>query len=136
MTDKEMAKEYAKLNARQYKHNDGIGFCTSEEEVEDAYLAGLKTERRNQNERRKHFDLKLVTHALIQGANTKTLLNVLKDRGVIRSWYYNGSYHVDNKLPKAWQREENKRNKLVELLKGKGVIVDASGEDVVIRRYE
>lgn len=38
----EMAKEYAKLNARQYNHNDGIGFCTSEEEVEKAYNAGFK----------------------------------------------------------------------------------------------
>lgn len=39
-------------------------------------------------------------------------------------------------IQEAWQREEKKRNKLVELLKGKGVIVDASGEDVVIRKYE
>lgn len=38
----EEAEEYAKLNARQYIHNDGIGFCTSEEEVKQAFLAGLK----------------------------------------------------------------------------------------------
>lgn len=45
MKDEEMAEEYAKLNARQYKYNDGIGFCTSEEEVEKAFLAGLKAGR-------------------------------------------------------------------------------------------
>ncbi len=32
--------------------------------------------------------------------------------------------------------EEKKRNKLVELLRGKGVIVDASGDDVRIDRYQ
>jgi len=37
-----MAEAYAKLNARQYRHNDGIGLCTSKEEVKEAYLAGLK----------------------------------------------------------------------------------------------
>ena len=25
---------------------------------------------------------------------TETMLKILKDRGVIKSWYYNGSYHV------------------------------------------
>lgn len=45
MTDEEMAEEYAKLNARQYKHNDCIGFCTSKEEVKQAFLAGLKAGR-------------------------------------------------------------------------------------------
>lgn len=30
---------------------------------------------------------------------TETMLKALKDRGVIRSWYYNGSYHVGNELP-------------------------------------
>lgn len=32
--------------------------------------------------------------------------------------------------------EERKRKKLVELLKGKGIIVDASGDDVRIDKYE
>lgn len=32
-------------------------------------------------------------------------------------------------------REERKRKKLVELLKGKGIIVDASGDDVRILEY-
>jgi hypothetical protein len=31
---------------------------------------------------------------------TETMLKVLKDRGVISSWYYNGSYHVGNELPR------------------------------------
>jgi hypothetical protein len=30
---------------------------------------------------------------------TETMLKVLKDRGVIKSWYYNGSYYVGNELP-------------------------------------
>ena len=33
----EEAEKYATLNARQYTHNEGIGFCTSEEEVRQAY---------------------------------------------------------------------------------------------------
>ena len=32
--------------------------------------------------------------------DTETMLKVLKDRGVIRSWYYNGTYHVGNELPR------------------------------------
>ncbi len=55
-----------------------------------------------------HFDL--LRKAYIKGLNTglkinetastETLLKELKDRGVIRSWYYNGTYHVGNELPK------------------------------------
>ena len=41
MFEKE-AKEYAVLNARQYMHNEGIGFCTSEEEVRQAYQKGAE----------------------------------------------------------------------------------------------
>ena len=32
--------------------------------------------------------------------DTETMLKVLKDRGVISSWYYNGTYHVGNELPR------------------------------------
>ena len=32
--------------------------------------------------------------------DTETMLKILKDRGVIRSWYYNGTYHVGNELSK------------------------------------
>lgn len=32
--------------------------------------------------------------------DTETMLKVLKDRGVISSWYYNGSYHIGNELPR------------------------------------
>ena len=39
--------------------------------------------------------------------------------------------YIENRL----MTEEKKRNKLVELLRGKGVIVDASGDDVRIDRY-
>lgn len=55
-----------------------------------------------------HFDL--LQKAYIKGLNTglkinetastETMLKELKDRGVIRSWYYNGTYHVGNELPK------------------------------------
>lgn len=31
--------------------------------------------------------------------DTKVMLQILKDRGVISSWYYNGSYHIGNELP-------------------------------------
>jgi len=38
----------------------------------------------------------------VKELSTKTLLKELKDRGVIRSWYYNGrTYHVGNELPKG-----------------------------------
>lgn len=42
----------------------------------------------------------LVKREIIKSASTETLLKELKDRGVIRSWYYNGSYHVGNELPR------------------------------------
>lgn len=41
MFEKE-AEEYAMLNARQYIHNEGIGFCTSEEEIKQAYQQGAE----------------------------------------------------------------------------------------------
>ena len=41
MFEKE-ANEYAMLNARQYIHNESIGFCTSEEEVRQAYQKGAE----------------------------------------------------------------------------------------------
>ncbi len=36
----------------------------------------------------------------VKAASTEILLQELKDRGVIDSWYYNGTYHVGNELPK------------------------------------
>ena len=41
MFEKE-AEEYVVLNARQYIHNEDIGFCTSEEEVRQAYQKGAE----------------------------------------------------------------------------------------------
>lgn len=41
----------------------------------------------------------LVKQEIIKSASTEALLKELKDRGVIRSWYYNGEYHVGNELP-------------------------------------
>lgn len=36
----------------------------------------------------------------VKELSTETLLKELIDRKVIRSWYYNGTYHVGNELPK------------------------------------
>ncbi len=41
----------------------------------------------------------LVLNEMIKEASTEKLLKELKDRGVIRSWYYNGSYHIGNDMP-------------------------------------
>ncbi len=57
MTEEELAEEYAKLNARQYIHNDGCGFCTSEEEVKQAFLAGLKAKTQWHDLRKNPKDL-------------------------------------------------------------------------------
>lgn len=46
-----------------------------------SYLAGLKVK--------------------VKELSTETLLKELIDRKVIRSWYYNGTYHVGNELPKG-----------------------------------
>ena len=48
MTDEEMAEEYAKAHIVQYPKRVIIsenGFCTSEDEVKQAFLAGLKAGR-------------------------------------------------------------------------------------------
>ena len=41
----------------------------------------------------------LITRQLLKKASTEALLKELIDRKVIRSWYYNGSYHVGNEPP-------------------------------------
>lgn len=73
MTDEELAEEYVKsvidVNAFDWK---------IVREIALAYLAGLGTK--------------------VKSLSTETLLKELKDRGVIRSWYYNGTYHVGNEL--------------------------------------
>lgn len=46
-----------------------------------AFLAGLETK--------------------VKSISTEILLRELKDRGVIRSWYYNGTYHIGNELSKG-----------------------------------
>ena len=42
----------------------------------------------------------LIKLEVVKTASTEVLLKELKDRGVIRSWYYNGSYHVGSELTK------------------------------------
>lgn len=42
----------------------------------------------------------LIKLEAIKTVSTETLLKELKDRGVIRSWYYNGSYHIGSELPR------------------------------------
>lgn len=50
----------------------------------------------------------LVKQEIIKNASTETLLKELKDRGVIRSWYYNGEYHVGNELPQSVRMNFNR----------------------------
>lgn len=56
--------------------------------LQKAYVKGLNT------------GLKAGKSETIKSVSTEILLKELKDRGVIRSWYYNGTYHVGNELPK------------------------------------
>lgn len=56
--------------------------------LQKTYVKGLDT------------GLKAGKSETIKSVSTETLLKELKDRGVIRSWYYNGTYHVGNELPK------------------------------------
>ena len=80
MTIDEMAREYAKLNARQYKHNDGIGFCTSEEEVEKAYIAGAKENGIQWHDLRKNpNDLPEDTYDVLDQAGYKVHYNFFQN---------------------------------------------------------
>ena len=91
MTDEEMAEEYEEvqdycglldvLSEEQYNQDYGGLSCYISPYIEQAFLAGLKTK--------------------VKELSTETLLKELIDRKVIRSWYYNGTYHVGNELPKG-----------------------------------
>jgi hypothetical protein len=77
MTDEEkLAERY--VNGIPIFAEEGEGF--SRTQMQRAYLAGLKVN--------------------VKELCTETLLKELIDRKVIRSWYYNGTYHVGNELPK------------------------------------
>ena len=73
MTDEEMAEEYAVANWEWYE--DGQRDYIA---IKEAFFAGLKVN--------------------VKELSTETLLKELIDRKVIRSWYYNGTYHVGNEL--------------------------------------
>ena len=77
MTDEEMAELYA----NKYGFGSDFNNMTPQEHLEHA----------------KDYALKQVVKSL----STETLLKELIDRKVIRSWYYNGTYHVGNELPKG-----------------------------------
>lgn len=83
MTEEKLAEQYATKNKEVYG-GDEYGDITDYNNIKQAFLAGLKTNK-----------LKW-----LKSASTEDMLKELKDRGVIRSWYYNGSYHVGNELPK------------------------------------
>ena len=109
MTDEELAEEYAKLNARQYIHNDGIGFCTSEEEVRQAYLAGLKTGK-DMNVSTEWHDLRKGPQNLppLDVGSDYLSKNVLLDTGVIgcynysqKKWCVDMGYRLDKPVI-AW----------------------------------
>lgn len=82
MTDEEMAEEYFKSVCEDYneelertgKRHYWVGF-----DIKNAYLAGLKAGR----------------ELAYKEMNTEKMLKVLKDRDVIKSWYYNGAYHAE-----------------------------------------
>lgn len=76
MTDEEMAEDYAVTNWEWYE--DGQRDYIA---IKQAFLAGLKVN--------------------VKELSTETLLKELIDRKVIRSWYYNGTYHIGNELPKG-----------------------------------
>jgi hypothetical protein len=73
MTDEEMAEEYANENWEHYEEGQN-----DSKALKQAFLAGLKVN--------------------VKELSTETLLKELIDRKVIRSWYYNGTYHVGNEL--------------------------------------
>lgn len=80
MKDEEMAEEYIKDNCIRWE-------CDSlpvDDIAKENFLVGLKVGR----------------HETIKSVSTETLLKELIDRKVIRSWYYNGTYHIGNELPK------------------------------------
>ena len=69
-------------------------------------LVDTLEKKQNENELLETQNIKLqaeVSRLTLKNAElrkTETMLKVLKDRGVIKSWYYNGSYHVGNELPR------------------------------------
>jgi hypothetical protein len=77
VTDEEMAHEYAIENYEYYSegHTDYVT-------LKQAFLAGLKAGEEMSK----------------KNISTEDMLKELLDRKVIRSWYYNGKYHVGNEL--------------------------------------
>jgi len=73
MTDEEMAEDYANENWEHYEEGQN-----DSKALKQAFLEGLKVN--------------------VKELSTETLLKELIDRKVIRSWYYNGTYHVGNEL--------------------------------------
>lgn len=65
------------------------------EDMARAYRRG-----KNKGARDKAIQIADLKAQIEKMTNTETMLKILKDRGVIRSWYYNGTYHVGNELPK------------------------------------
>lgn len=88
MTDEEMAKEYAHKHTYHEvaKREDGTEYAKEVLSVDigQAFLDGLK----------------IGGQRGIKAIDTESMLKELLDRGVIRSWYYNGSYHVGSELPR------------------------------------
>lgn len=106
MKDEEMAKEYAKLNARQYKHNDGIGFCTSEEEVQKAFLAGLKADRPKWHKvadgELPEEDKSIMIYAKLADG---VAVGKRRKQGKVYEWYfatYDGTFCLRDKEVIAW----------------------------------
>ncbi len=82
------------IKALSFKEGADFGYNKCKEEMQKNGLA-LQSDMDRTIEQ--NFALKAQIEKM---TNTETMLKILKDRGVIRSWYYNGTYHVGSELPK------------------------------------
>lgn len=102
MFEKE-AEEYAEINKPFLSKYDCVcvfqdgaefGYNKCKEEINQKGLA-------LQSDMDETIEQNIALKAQIEKmTDTEIMLKILKDRGVIWSWYYNGTYHVGNELPK------------------------------------
>ena len=102
MFEKE-AEEYAVLNARQYIHNEDIGFCTSEEEVRQAYQKGAESGYNKANEWHKSdiptSQINKVVLGYIKDYNSK-MFCLVKWNG---EWWYDARTYNERVKLIAWR---------------------------------
>lgn len=98
MTKEERMKEIAKASPN-FGKRVGYKMCVVDELHDMKELETQIQVGRMNGKGRKCLEA-LLTLEVIKSASTELLLKELKDRGVISSWYYNGSYHIGSELPK------------------------------------